>query len=186
MDMIRREKSRIQKREQTAQVAFSLLLLTTFLVSITLGVSLARSPVARIAAIFYTCWLPLLLCFPCFLIVVLGISRLGPYMQETQRKKQDWVNEYGRHILAQLTRHPGENALVIGGRARGRGASHRVYLNWQDLQTGQLYSFRVSTHFSSGLRNLPEGTLYPVQLDPSDSAFFVVPDAQAKSPAEPD
>lgn len=74
-----------------------------FLVSIAPGVSLARSPVARIAAIFYTCWFPLLLCFPCFLIVVLGISRLGPYMQETQRKKQDWLNEYGRHILAQLT-----------------------------------------------------------------------------------
>jgi hypothetical protein len=44
----------------------------------------------------------------------------------------------------------------------------------------------VSTRFSSALRNLPEGTLYPVQFNPSDPAFFVVSGAQAKSPAEPD
>ncbi len=175
MDTIQREKHSIQRREQTPQVAFPLLGLTAFLVPATLGISLARSPVARTATVFYTCWLPLLWGFLPLLIFVLGIRILGPYMQKTQRQKQHWLNENGLHIQAPVTKHPGTNALVIGGRARGRHASYTVYLNWQDPDTGQFYSFRVNTRFSSALRNLPEGTLYPVQFDSSDLSFFVVP-----------
>ena len=176
MDTIQSEKKRIQKREQTAQAAFFLLGLTAFLIPAILLVFLARSPVALIQVLFNTCWLPLACFFLFFLIFLLGISRLGPYMQETQRQKRHWLNEYGLHIQAQLTKRPGENALVIGGRARGRGASYIVYLNWQDPQTGQLYAFRVSTRFSPALRSLPEGTFCPVQLDRSDPTFCVVPD----------
>jgi hypothetical protein len=172
MDTIWREKNRIQKREQTAQVALSLLLMVAFGVSAILPVSLARSPVVFIHTIFSTWWLPLSFGFLFFFIVGLGISQLGPFMQETQRQKQHWLNEYGRHILASVTRHLRENALVIGGQARGRGSSYLVYLDWQDPQTEQRYSFQVSTRFSSALRKLPEGTLYPVQFDPSDPAFF--------------
>ncbi len=178
MDTVKREKNRIQKREQTAQVALSLLLVTAFLVPALLLVFLARSPGAFIHAIFSTGWLPLSFGLLFFLIVGLGISQLGPSMRETQRQKQHWLNEYGRHILAPATKHPGENALVIGGRVRGRGASYTVYLAWQDPLTEQLYSFRVSTRFSSALRSQPEGALYPVQFDPSDLAFFVVPESR--------
>jgi hypothetical protein len=177
MDMSRHEKSCIQKREQTAQVVFFLLLLAAFLVPAILLVSLARSPGAFIQVIFSTCLLPLSFGFLFFFILGLGISQLGPYMQNTQRQKQYWLNTYGLHILALVTKHPGENALVIGGHARGRGVSSLVYLGWQDPQTEQLYSFRVSTRFSSALGNLSEGTLHPVQFDPSDPAFFCVPGA---------
>ena len=118
---------------------------------------------------------PLLWGFLLLLIFVLGIRILGPYVQKTQRQKQHWLNENGLHIQAPVTKHPGTNALVIGGRARGRHASYTVYLNWQDPDTGQFYSFRMNTRFSSALRNLPKGTLYPVQFDSSDLSFFVVP-----------
>lgn len=171
MNTIQQEKKRIQKREQTAQIAFSLLILSAFLTV----VSLATSRAVRDLAIFNSCWFALFMSALFFFLVVLAISLLGPYMQKTQQQKQNWLNEYGQHILATLTKHPTENALVVGGRAHGRNASYTVYLNWQDPQTQQLYSFYANTRFSSALRNLPEGTLYPVQFDPSDLSFFVVP-----------
>jgi hypothetical protein len=171
MDTIQQEKNRIRKREQMAQVAFSLLILSAFLAV----VSLATSRVARTLAILNSYWFALFVCALFFFLVVLGSSLLGPYMQKTQRQKQNWLNEYGQHILAAVTKHPVENALIIGGRARGRNASYTVYLNWQDPQTEQFYSFCINTRFSSALGNLPEGTLYPVQFDPSDLSFFIVP-----------
>jgi hypothetical protein len=179
MDTIGREKNRIKKREQTAQVAFSLLLLTAFLAPAILVVSLTTAHVSRTLAAFNSCCLAPLFFFLFFLIVVLGISILGPYMQKTQRQKQNWLNAYGLYILALVTRHPGENALVIGGRGSEsrRNAFYTVFLNWQDPQTGQCYSFRVNTRFSAALRNLSEGALYPVQFDPGDPSFFVVPES---------
>ncbi len=178
MDTIRREKNSIRKREQTAQIAFSLLLLTAFLAPAILVVSLTTAQVSRTIAALNSCCLGPLFFFLFFLIVVLGISVLGPYMQETQRQKQNWLNAYGLHILALVTKHPGENTLVIGGRGSGsrRNTFYTVFLNWQDPHTGQYYSFCVNTRFSAALRNLSEGNVYPVQLDPSDLSFFVIPE----------
>lgn len=116
MDPIQREKSRIQKREQRARAAFSLLLLTAFLVPTILLFFLARSPVLFIQTIFSTCSLPLFFGLLLFLIVGLGLSQLGPYMQKTRQQKQRWLNEYGQHIHAVISKHPAENALLIGGR----------------------------------------------------------------------
>src|SRR6266487_2375546 len=85
MDTVKREKNRIQKREQTAQVALSLLLVTAFLVPALLLVFLARSPGAFIHAIFSTGWLPLSFGLLFFLIVGLGISPLAPSIRKTPR-----------------------------------------------------------------------------------------------------
>jgi hypothetical protein len=176
MDTIRREKKRIQKRMQIIQVAGSLLLLVAFLVPATLTFSMARSSVAFIHEIFSTDWFFL---FPIVLFLFifgLGISQLGPSMQKTQRQKEHWLNEYGRHILAQAAKYPEENALVIGSYIPWHRSSYQLYLNWQDPQTEQLYAFPVSTRFSP-LRKLQEGALCPVQFDPSDPTFFCIPAA---------
>jgi hypothetical protein len=156
MDTIQHESNHIQKREHTAQVALSLLVLAAFFSTI-LPVSLARSPEPFLHAISSPCWLPLSFCLLFFPILLLGISQLRSYLQETQRQKQCWLNEYGQQILAHLTRQPEENAFIIGGRARGRGSSSLVYLDWQDPQAEQHYTFQVNTRFSSAFRNLPEG-----------------------------
>src|SRR5260221_2537436 len=115
MDTIQSEKKCIQKREQTAQAAFSLLGLTAFLIPAILLVFLARSPVALILELFNTCWLLLACFFLFFLIFLLGMRRLGPYMHQTKRQKQLWLNDYGLHIQALLTMRPDSNALVMCG-----------------------------------------------------------------------
>jgi hypothetical protein len=175
MDTIQRKKNRIQKREQAAHSAFSLLLLTVFALEVSLFAFLRTTPVAQTITTLNGWWLPLSFSLLFFFIVGLGISQLGPFMQETQRQKQHWLNAYGQQIQAVVNKYPEENALVVGGSIRGRGTSSRRYLHWQDPQTTQRYSFCVNTRFSSALRNLPEGALYPVQFDPDDLSFFVVP-----------
>ena len=87
MDTIQRKKNRIQKREQAAHGAFSLLLLTVFVLGVSLFAFLRTTPVAQTITTLNGC---------------------------------------------------------------------------------------VNTRFSSVLRNLPEGALYPVQFDPGDLSFFVV------------
>lgn len=103
---------------------------------------------------------------------------MNPYMQKTQRQKQTWLNAYGLPILALVSKHPGENALIIGGRGSRsrRTALYTVFLNWQDPQTGQCYSFRVTTRFLAALWNLPEGNICPVRIDPGDPSFFIIPE----------
>jgi hypothetical protein len=182
MDTIRGEKASIQRREHAAHIALSLLMLTAFLVSTSLVVALATSQVVRTIATLNGCLLVFFWCLLFFLIVVPGISLLGPYMQKTQRLKQNWLNEYGLHILAPITRHPGKNVLIVNGDVRGRNASYTVYLNWQDPQTEQLYAFPMNTRFSHALRNLPEGASYPVQFDPNDLSFFVVAMSTPRKP----
>ena len=172
IDTRQREKHSIQKREQTAHFAFSVLLLIAWLVPATI-ISQAVPRAAWPLAVFTSGRTVLFFWLLFLLIFIPGISILGPFMQKTQRQKQNWLNEYGLHILARVTKRAGKNAFVIDG--GGHNASFNVYLNWQDLHTGQLYSFRVNTRYSSTLRNLREGNLYPVQFDPSDLSFFVVP-----------
>lgn len=172
MDTRQREKHSIQKREQTAHFAFSVLPLIAVLVPAII-ISQAVPHVPLPLAVLTSSWAALFFWLLFLLIFILVISIVGPFMQKTQRLKQNWLNEYGLHILALVTGQPGKNALVIGGGRRY--SSYNVYLNWQDPHTGQLYSFRVKTRFSSALRNLPKGNLYPVQFDPSDLSFFAVP-----------
>lgn len=154
MDTRQREKHSIQKREQTPHFAFSVLVLIAWLVPATI-ISQAVPRAAWPQAAFTSGWTALFFWLLFLLLFIPGISILGPFMQKTQRQKQNWLNEYGLHILAPVTRHAGKNALVIGG--GGRNASFNVYLNWQDPHTGQLYAFRVNTRYSSTLRNLSEG-----------------------------
>jgi hypothetical protein len=175
MDTIQREKSCIQKREHTARAAFSLLLLLAFVIPASLFGLLRTTRVAQTIAPLGGGWLVLSFGLLFFLLCGLGTSQLGPYLQRTQRRKQLWLIEYGQQIHAVVSKHPVENALIIGGSVRGRGASFTRYLHWQDPHTAQLYSFCVNARFSSALRKLPEGTWYPVQFDPDDLSFFVVP-----------
>jgi uncharacterized integral membrane protein len=184
MDMIQCEKVRIQKREETARGVLFFLLLAAFLLPASLLIFLAHSPNTFIQALFATCLLPLSFGFLFFFIFGLGMSQVGPYMQKTQQQKQRWLDEHGMYVLATVSRQPGENALLIGGSDRGRSASYVVYMNCQDPLTGQLYSFRVNTRFSSVLRKLQEGDVYPVQFDSADPTLCVVPESGPAPPAE--
>ncbi|HEU5229038.1 MAG TPA: hypothetical protein VFU49_14565 [Ktedonobacteraceae bacterium] len=113
-----------------------------------------------------------LLSFP--ILGILALVTLGPFMRRTEQRKQNWLNEYGWHVLAPISRYPEENAFIIGGLARGRDAFYYRYVNWQDPETGQIYAFPVNTRFFSALRNQPEGSLHPVWFDPEDPSFFIV------------
>ena len=172
MDPIQHEKSCIEKREQTGRAGCSLLLLSVFGVC----VFLSTNRVAHTMASLNGCWLVLSFGLLYLLILGRGISRFGPYLQRTQQRKQQWLNEYGQHIHAVVSKHPEKNVLIIGGSRRSRNTSDTRYLHWQDPHTGQRYSFCVNTRFSPTLRNLSEGTLCQVLFDPDDLSFFVVPD----------
>lgn len=175
MDPIRREKRSIQRREQWAHTAFSLLLLIGFLAFASLMTFLTRSGVFFSSALLSTCGFPLFSIVLFFIIIGLCIRLLGPYMQETRRRKQHWLNEYGRHIDATLSLQMEENTVFINESVSGRHASYRRYLYWQDPQTAQRYAFCVSARFSPTLSKLSEGALCPVQFDPDDLAFFEIP-----------
>ena len=172
------EKRSIQKREQIAKTVFPLLFFVAFVIPASLFMILPKmTRLAQTIASLNSCWLMLSFWLLFFLIVGLGITQIGPYAQRTQRQKERWLNEYGQQVHAVFSKHPQENALIIDKRKRihDRDASFRRYLNLQDPQTAQLYAFCVNIRFSSALRNLSEGTLYPVQFDLYDPSFFVVP-----------
>lgn len=174
MDIIQLEKISIQKREKTAITAFSLLGVIAFIIAASLFLRMTR--VTQTIVPLNGSWLVLSSIVLFLLIFGLGTSQLGPYMQRTQRRKQHWLNKYGRQVHAVVSKFPKENALIIGESIHGRGTSYMRYLHWQDAQTAQLYSVCVNARFSSALRSLPEGALYPVQFDPDDLSFFVLPE----------
>lgn len=107
---------------------------------------------------------------------ILGLIIFIPFMRRTQQRKQNWLNEYGWLVLAPIANYPEENAFIVCELSRGgRHPPRYRYLNWQDPETGQVYAFPVNIRFYSALRNLPEGSLHPVQFDPDDPSFFDVP-----------
>lgn len=169
MDAPQREKRLIQRREQIGPAGCSLLALAAFLVP-----AIIASSVRNAFWLFF-------LSFP--ILGILGLVTLGPFMQRTQQQKQNWLNEYGRRILAPIARYPKENAFIIReqvrisrrARRRRRNSSYYWYVNWQDPDTGRTYAFPVNTRFYSALRNIPEGSLHPVQFDPADPSFFAIP-----------
>lgn len=106
---------------------------------------------------------------------ILGIVTLGPFMRRTQQRKQNWLNEYGWHVLAPIASYPEENAFIVCELSSGgRHPPRYRYVNWQDPETGYVYAFPVNTRFFSALEKLPEGSLHPVWFDPEDPSFFIV------------
>ncbi len=157
MDARQHEKRLIQWREKIEQYGCSYFVLAAFLIS---GIIASSHAVG---------FLLLFVFFP-----ILGLVIFGPFMQRTEQRKQNWLNKYGWQVLAPITKYPEENAFIISGLATGRNASYYRYVNWQDPDTGQIYAFPVDTRFFAALRDIPEGSLHPVQFDPEDPSFFIV------------
>lgn len=161
MDARQREKRLIQRREQIGPTGCSLFALAAFLIPAIIAPSVTSG-----------FWL-ILLFFP--ILGILGIVTLGPFMRRTQQRKQNWLNEYGWHVLAPIANYPEENAFIVCELSSGgRHPPRYRYVNWQDPDTGQVYAFPINTRFYSALRNIPEGSLHPVQFDPDDPSFFIV------------
>lgn len=100
-----------------------------------------------------------------------GMMILSRYHKETERLKQNWLNQYGVQVSATVTRHEVIKEVRNDGDTR---YTYYIHLAWQDPGTERSYSFKQSINREAEFQFYSQGKLLPVQFDPDDPSFYIV------------
>jgi flagellar basal body-associated protein FliL len=96
---------------------------------------------------------------------------LNHYKKETERLKQNWLNQYGVQVSATVTRH---EVIKEVRRDHETRYTYYIHLAWEDPGTERSYSFKQSINREAEFQFYSQGKLLPVQFDPGDSSFYIV------------
>ena len=96
-----------------------------------------------------------------------------------QQRPVEWLKQHGKHVIATVTQVTSEGEWQYGSRRNRWNAwegryelervwqtAHFVIAEWQDSQTGQVYTFRVKVDSPAGMRKCIQGNPLPVIFNP--------------------
>lgn len=96
---------------------------------------------------------------------------LNYYKKETERLKQNWLNQYGIQVSATVTKH---EIIKEVRRDHETRYTYYIHMTWEDPGTERSYTFKQSINKEYDFHFYPQGKLLPVQFDPDDPSFYIV------------
>ena len=124
----------------------------------------------------------LLIAFAIGLTIMLSIvifSIVKSLKRAHQQHTIEWLKQHGKHVIATVTQVTSEGEWQYGSRRNRWNAwegryelervwqtAHFVIAEWQDLQTRQVYTFRVRIDSPAGMRKYIQGYPLPVIFNP--------------------
>jgi hypothetical protein len=169
-DLKRQGKAIIQRRKILQNVGICLAIVVTLGAPVGIGFwlfSLFPDSLGGPPLILSIFTIVLSLIFPFSVCTII----LNYYKKETERLKQNWLDQYGVQVSATITRH---EVIKEERRDHETRYTYYIHLTWQDPETDTSYSFKQSINREAEFQFYSQGKLLPVQFDPDDSSFYIV------------